>query len=351
MAADPLALIDAALRGALVVLLLTLSLQFLRERPGAATTGIGVLFAAGLVLQAFASTPTFEACAPALVQAPLVAVSVGNAALFWLFTLALFNDGWRLRPWHGAVWLPVAAVGALQCLWPTPTSLVLLRWLPVLFALLVMANAALRWQGDLVERRRRLRLFIVVAGSAYTLIMVAARLSAPHGRLSTPTATLDIAMLLAIVAIVVWRLAHGSVSDLLPAAQPALPEPPPAPPAADATDERLAQALQQAMAAEQAFRDEGLSVAGLAARLAVPEYRLRRHINQRLGHRNFSAFVNGFRLDQAQRRLADPAERELPVLSIALDAGFGSIGPFNRAFKAATGLTPTEFRRQKLADS
>ena len=31
-----------------------------------------------------------------------------------------------------------------------------------------------------------------------------------------------------------------------------------------------------------------------------------------------------------------------------MDAGFQSIGPFNRAFKAETGLTPTEFRRDAL---
>ena len=49
--------------------------------------------------------------------------------------------------------------------------------------------------------------------------------------------------------------------------------------------------------------------------------------------------------------LADPSKRELPVLTIALTAGFQSIGPFNRAFKVATGLTPSEFRRQKLAES
>jgi AraC-like DNA-binding protein len=34
-----------------------------------------------------------------------------------------------------------------------------------------------------------------------------------------------------------------------------------------------------------------------------------------------------------------------------MDAGFQSIGPFNRAFKADTGLTPTEFRRNALAGS
>jgi AraC-like DNA-binding protein len=38
----------------------------------------------------------------------------------------------------------------------------------------------------------------------------------------------------------------------------------------------------------------------------------------------------------------------VPVLTIAMDAGFQSIGPFNRAFKAATDLTPTEFRRRAV---
>jgi len=39
----------------------------------------------------------------------------------------------------------------------------------------------------------------------------------------------------------------------------------------------------------------------------------------------------------------------VPVLTIALDAGFQSLAPFNRAFKADTGLTPTEFRRRAAA--
>jgi AraC-like DNA-binding protein len=34
-----------------------------------------------------------------------------------------------------------------------------------------------------------------------------------------------------------------------------------------------------------------------------------------------------------------------------MDAGFQSIGPFNRAFKAATDLTPTEFRRLAVANN
>ncbi len=37
--------------------------------------------------------------------------------------------------------------------------------------------------------------------------------------------------------------------------------------------------------------------------------------------------------------LADPAQKQVPVLTIAMDAGFQSIGLFNRAFKAATGCS------------
>lgn len=61
--------------------------------------------------------------------------------------------------------------------------------------------------------------------------------------------------------------------------------------------------------------------------------------------------ANRFRIEEAKRRLADPALRRLPILTIAYDCGFGSIGPFNRAFKAETGLTPLEFRGRFRAQS
>jgi AraC-like DNA-binding protein len=86
----------------------------------------------------------------------------------------------------------------------------------------------------------------------------------------------------------------------------------------------------------------------LAARLGIPEYRLRRLINQRLGHRNFTSYVNGKPLAEVTAALADPSQARVPILTIALDAGFQSLGPFNRAFKAHTGVTPSEFRRDRL---
>ena len=71
-------------------------------------------------------------------------------------------------------------------------------------------------------------------------------------------------------------------------------------------------------------------------------------INQRLGYRNFAAFLNRYRIEEAKAALADPGQAEVPILTIAMDAGFQSLAPFNRAFKAETGLTPTAYRRRKL---
>jgi AraC-like DNA-binding protein len=105
------------------------------------------------------------------------------------------------------------------------------------------------------------------------------------------------------------------------------------------------------MTVERIYRQEGVTIGTLAARLDLPDHRLRQVINEGLGYRNFNAFLNRYRLDEARAALADPGQREVPVLTIALDAGFQSIGPFNRAFKADTGLTPTEFRRDARASA
>ena len=111
----------------------------------------------------------------------------------------------------------------------------------------------------------------------------------------------------------------------------------------------LLRRLDHLMSVERIYRQEGLTITTLAAKLYLPEHRLRQVINEGLGHRNFNAFLNRYRIDEAKAALSDLSQRDVPVLTIAMDAGFQSIGPFNRAFKADTGLTPTEFRRHALA--
>lgn len=103
--------------------------------------------------------------------------------------------------------------------------------------------------------------------------------------------------------------------------------------------------LMEAMDAGE-FKSPGLTIAKLADQLETPEHRLRALINQRLGHRNFSAFLNRYRIAEAQRMLSSSEQVDVPILTIAMDLGYNSLAPFNRAFRELTGVSPSEFRKR-----
>lgn len=113
------------------------------------------------------------------------------------------------------------------------------------------------------------------------------------------------------------------------------------------SEQVLKEKLDAAMA-ERLYRTPGLTIAGLAAHLDTPEHRLRALINKGLGHRNFSAFLNGHRIGEAREILADKSQVDVPVLTIAMDLGYNSLATFNRAFRSESGTTPTDYRREKL---
>jgi AraC-like DNA-binding protein len=325
-------LADSAVRGMLTALLLLVAAVLWRERRASVAARTGIALLLGQCVQTFGAMPWVETHLPFAWQAPLIAVSVANVVLFWLFVRALFDDDFVLRPRHALAWAAVAALSLLNCAlaladgaaaWRALTIGVQ-RAVPIVFAVLAAQAAAAHWRADLVEPRRRLRAFIVATGVAYTLAMLAARLLSSDGRLAPAIALADALAMLAIVAVSAWQLLRLGADDLFPVAAPAPEAAARAPSGPDPAEDRLAAALRQVMESERAYRDEGLSVTSLAARLGVPEDRLRRLINGRLGHRNFNGFVNGYRLADASEALADPARRERPVLSIALDSGFRS---------------------------
>jgi AraC-like DNA-binding protein len=102
--------------------------------------------------------------------------------------------------------------------------------------------------------------------------------------------------------------------------------------------------LERLMVEEKIYREENFTIRRLAEALNIKEYRLRRLINTNLGYRNFNQFLNQYRIEEVARLLVDPDTRHLPVLSIALDMGYRSLSPFNKAFREIKGMTPTEYR-------
>lgn len=98
------------------------------------------------------------------------------------------------------------------------------------------------------------------------------------------------------------------------------------------------------------WKEEGLTIGRLAENLQAPEHRLRKIINTGLGHRNFAEFLNSYRLEEAQKLLSDPKRAETPIVSIASELGYASLGPFNRAFRDVVGTTPSEYRKFQLSN-
>jgi AraC-like DNA-binding protein len=275
----------------------------------------------------------------------------------------IFEDGFRLRPIHYLWPSAIVIAGIGGAILPG----VRFPWLPValglgfrVLSLALVAHAFwLVWVGrptDLVERRFRIRVvFLITGGAASALILLTALLYAPV--LERPPA----ARLTEGVALLLINLTLGLVMLRLdPDFLPGGPAPEPQlrlarnpsgtlsipPDSRVGPDADLLARLDALMARDKAWQEAGLTVGELARRTGIPEYRLRRLINQRLGFRNFTAFVNEYRLSAAAARLADPGETRIPILTIALELGWGSIGPFNRAFRARFGMTPSDFRRQ-----
>jgi AraC-like DNA-binding protein len=110
----------------------------------------------------------------------------------------------------------------------------------------------------------------------------------------------------------------------------------------------LIEKIQSVMLDQELYRQEKLTIGQLAAAIGEQEYKVRKVINQEMGYRNFIDFTNSYRIKEATDLLKDRSKTELTILEIAYKTGFNSIGPFNRSFKQATGLTPTDYRNKHL---
>jgi AraC-like DNA-binding protein len=340
---------DGVLRGGTMVLLALLAWNFGKGWQVSLTSRLGVLLTVSGLGYLF--LPALPAAAnDALWRVPLHLSGMAAPALFWLFASSWFDDDFELRPVHRLAVVGLVGAGAISSYlgfpghWPRPV-LALFWPLPSLAFAALGVRAALRGRGDdLVELRRRMRLALAVSIGLLIMIVVGAELLAtgwpPPGwwRLINSAALLILTVIVAF-SVFGWRDAALLMPPVRQAPAVTAPEP---------DDSRLLTRLASEMTREKLYRQDSLTITAVAARLGVPEYRLRRAINQGLGARNFNAYLNRFRIDEAKAALGDPEQREVPVLTIALDAGFGSLAPFNRAFRAETGCTPTEFRAKSL---
>ncbi|UXI65871.1 helix-turn-helix domain-containing protein [Tahibacter amnicola] len=283
--------------------------------------------------------------------------------VFWLVSRALFRTGQPFQARHilfaAALSAPIVLgqlmqLVAAQEVLGNPLYRIatggIAEWIQLLGSgvlLLAFWEGAREWRRDLPAAERRLRWLFL---STYVACALACTLwTSPTQDPTSPLAQIGplleaasaLVMLLVAGYAVHFRTRNPLVEEI--AATPSEPERLP-----DDDDLALARRIESCVRDRSLYLEPELKVADLAEALATPDYRISRAITLGLGHANFNRFINSYRIDHATRLLSDPALRSRSILAIGIDSGFASIGPFNRAFKASTGQTPSAFRSEAL---
>lgn len=331
--------LDLALRGASIGLLALLA-GLLWRAPIGWEGRISILAVAVAKSSMLLTTAIIPLTLPPLLVANLVLLAcLTPNAITWLIVTIFLDPPGRRWPW-----LVASSIVSVQFylsttspdLVPEVTCAITASALyAALFGLALWSS-----RGDLVECRCRARpgFAAAIAGLGLFLTGVQAVGWLSNGSVAYALVQ-SIGVFAVTLAFAVWILRPDA--NLWPGAhshEPIKAAQAPAP------DSGLIARIQTAMDAG-IWREEGLTIGALAAQLNVPEHRVRRAINTGLKHRNFSSFINTARIEAAKAQLTDPQAIGTTVLEIAYDVGFASLGPFNRAFRAETGQSPTEFRR------
>ena len=217
--------------------------------------------------------------------------------------------------------------------------------LQMLFGGIALYWTVIEWRDDLVEARRSVRVATLAVGGGLNVASGLSQVLIDQASHANYIAHEMLAVAnLAILAFVLFRVTGddvGRVLDFESAPAPTRPQPEAGP---DPALARLIALLEE----EHICRNEGLSLAQLAARVGLPEYRLRKLIHEQLGYRNFNALLHDYRIREACRQLSDPALRRTPILTIALSVGYASINTFSRGFREVMGMTPSAWREARL---
>ncbi|MEP3891317.1 MAG: AraC family transcriptional regulator [Hellea sp.] len=190
---------------------------------------------------------------------------------------------------------------------------------------------------DLLDKRRASRIYFVIILFCVTVVAAVSEPFLPADVI--PTETFKV---MSIWPAILWGVYWMTSFD-----QKAVTFSEDAPPQTELSerDKALHEKLESYMVSEEAYTDPALTIISLATQLGVSQHRLRALINQSLGYPNFSAYLNGYRIEAVKSAFADSKFAHIPILTIAMDSGFKSLSPFNRAFKNSEHMTPTQYRK------
>ena len=115
----------------------------------------------------------------------------------------------------------------------------------------------------------------------------------------------------------------------------------------DATSEDLMVQICQLMDDQKLFLNSNLKVEDVASELGVHRNAVSACIGQQRGY-SFAQLVRNYRIEHAKQLLREHPDMKMTI--VGLESGFSHERSFFRAFKAITGVTPSEWMSQRKND-
>lgn len=103
--------------------------------------------------------------------------------------------------------------------------------------------------------------------------------------------------------------------------------------------------ISNAMEQDHLYMDPELTLYQLAEKLSISRKAVSAAINRKF-NKNFFEFINDYRLEKAKSILRDPTTTDT-MLEVMEKSGFNSKSTFNRCFKRATRMTPSEYHNSE----
>lgn len=104
--------------------------------------------------------------------------------------------------------------------------------------------------------------------------------------------------------------------------------------------------LLQYLSDKKPYLIRNLTLQDVANELSIPAYRLSEMINNDL-NKNFFTLINELRVEEAKHRIHSEKYNHLTLSAIGFDSGFNSKSTFQALFKKYTGITPSQYKREK----
>lgn len=112
------------------------------------------------------------------------------------------------------------------------------------------------------------------------------------------------------------------------------------------TDDQIDR-LVQVVESDKIYLMDDLTLDSLSEAVGIPSHLLSRIINTKY-EMNFFDYVNSYRVNYFNTLYLDETNAHRTILDMAMESGFYSKSTFNLSYKKSMGMTPTQFRKDRI---